>query len=153
MATWYVKHFDELTVDQLYDILKLRVDVFVVEQRCYYPDIDDLDRDAQTKHLFYYIDGKIAAYLRVLAMGTTYADCISLGRIVVAPEFRGRGVGNQLLQEGLKICLQQFKGQPLKISAQQHLEKFYTAHHFMTVSDCYLEDNIPHIAMLYQQVK
>lgn len=152
MTKWQTKSFTELSVDELYDILKLRIDVFVVEQCCFYPDIDDLDRDKQTKHLFSYKDGKIAAYLRVLAKGISYDDYISIGRVIVAPEARGTGLGDVLIQQGLKICKQDFPGQALKISAQQHLEKFYNKHGFIAISEMYLEDNIPHISMKYSPI-
>lgn len=152
MENWQSKTFNELTVDELYDILKLRIDVFVVEQCCFYPDIDDLDRDIQTKHLFSYVDGKIAAYLRVLAKGKSYEDYISIGRVIVAPQARGTGLGHDLIKEGLRVCEQNFAGQALKISAQQHLEKFYNEHGFVTVSDMYLEDNIPHISMQHSKI-
>lgn len=149
---WQIKHFDELSIDELYDILKLRIDVFVVEQCCFYPDLDDLDRDKETKHLFYSHNGKISAYLRVLAKRKNdkqSCDYVSIGRVIVALDYRGSGLGHTLIEEGLKICHQYFIGQEIKISAQQHLEKFYAKHGFVTVSDMYLEDDIPHISMCY----
>jgi ElaA protein len=145
---WFNKKFNQLTTNQLYDILKLRVDVFVVEQCCYYPELDNLDRDNQTQHIFCYQGDNIAAYLRVLAKGVSYQEYASLGRVAVAKKARGANLGHLLIEKGLEHCLQQWPSQAIKISAQQHLEAFYQQHGFKTVSAMYLEDNIPHIAML-----
>lgn len=146
--TWQVKHFKALNIDELYEILKLRIDVFVVEQTCFYADIDDLDRNKDTIHLFCYRQGKIAGYLRILAKGQSYKDYISIGRVIVAEHARGTGLGHQLLTKALSVCEQYFAKQDIKISAQEHLESFYNQHGFERISSMYLEDNIPHIAML-----
>ena len=145
---WQTKTFQELNTDELYDILKLRIDVFVVEQTCFYPDLDDIDRHKDTVHLFCYTEGKIAGYLRILAKGQSYDEYIAIGRVIVAIHARGTGLGHQLMAKGLDVCLQYFPEQRVKISAQEHLENFYNRHGFERVSDMYLEDNIPHIAML-----
>ena len=144
---WYAKTFSELTIDELYDVLKLRIDVFVVEQCCYYPDLDELDRHPHTIHLFCYQDNKIAAYLRILAKGVNYPKNIAIGRVIVASQARGTGLGHKLMGKALEICKQKFLGEEIKISAQQHLENFYQQHGFRTISAMYLEDGIPHIAM------
>lgn len=145
---WQVKHFKALNIDELYDILKLRIDVFVVEQTCFYADIDDIDRHEDTVHLFCYLEGKVAGYLRILAKGQSYQDYIAIGRVIVASHARGTGLGHQLMAEALNVCQQYFPDQQIKISAQEHLESFYGKHGFERVSAMYLEDNIPHIAML-----
>ena len=151
---WQSKTFNELSVDQLYDLLKLRIDIFVVEQCCYYPDLDgeknQLDRHPETIHLFGYQDNKLVAYLRVLAKGQSYKDYISIGRVVTAKHVRRTGLGHQLILEGLKACHKNFNNQPIKISAQDHLINFYQQHGFKQVSAMYLEDNIPHVAMVKQ---
>jgi ElaA protein len=151
-TTWQVKHFNELSLDQLYDALKLRVDVFVVEQCCYYPDLDSeqnqLDRHQDTLHLLGYQDGILVAYLRILAQGQSYDDYISIGRVATARQARGSGLGHELMSEGLKVCQQYFIDQNIKISAQEHLLKYYQQHGFEQVSAMYLEDNIPHVAMI-----
>ena len=151
---WQIKTFNELSLDQLYDLLKLRSDVFVVEQCCYYPDLDgeqnQLDRHKDTVHLFGYQDETLVAYLRVLAQGQSYDDYISIGRVVTAKQARAAGLGHELMSEGLKVCLQHFANQPIKISAQEHLINFYQQHGFKQVSAMYLEDNIPHVAMVKQ---
>ncbi len=145
---WQIKKFSQLTTDELYDLLKLRIDVFVVEQKCYYPDLDDLDRHPQTLHLFCYYQDKMTGYLRILAKGVSYKDHPSIGRVIVAESTRGTGLGHQLIAKALDVCQQEFPDEQIKISAQQHLEKFYQQHGFNTCSQMYLEDGIPHISML-----
>lgn len=145
---WQLKSFAQLTTDELYDALKLRVDVFVVEQCCYYPELDDLDRHKDTLHLFCYQQQKMTAYLRILAKGQSYPEHLAIGRVVIAKEGRGNGIGHSLMEKSIDICQQYFPQQPIKISAQAHLEGFYNKHHFSRVSEVYLEDDIPHIAMV-----
>jgi ElaA protein len=153
-AQWQTKTFNELSLDQLYDLLKLRSDVFVVEQCCVYPDLDSkqnqLDRHQNTIHLFGYQGDTLVAYLRILPQGQSYEDYISIGRVATAQQARGMGLGHELMTEGLKVCQQHFANQPIKISAQEHLIKFYQQHGFNQVSAMYLEDNIPHVAMVKQ---
>ncbi|RHW74848.1 GNAT family N-acetyltransferase [Colwellia sp. RSH04] len=152
MTQWKIYSFKQLSTEQLYDVIKLRVDVFVVEQDCPYPDLDgnkgELDRHPETTHLLGYQDNTLVAYLRILPKGQNYADYVSIGRVVTAIENRGSGLGHQLMQQGIEQCLKQYPNQPIKISAQQHLSRFYQQHGFTQVSKMYLEDNIPHIAML-----
>lgn len=151
-TTWQVKHFDELSLDQLYDLLKLRIDVFVVEQTCYYPDLDSepnqLDRHPDTLHVLGYQNNKLIAYLRILPKGQSYDNYISIGRVVIAKQARRSGLGHQLMCEALNLCQQYFSNQSIKISAQEHLINYYQQHGFEQVSDMYLEDNIPHVAMI-----
>lgn len=151
-TTWQVKHFNELSLEQLYDLLKLRIDVFVVEQTCYYPDLDGdkgkLDRDKETLHLLGYQNDTLVAYLRILASGQSYDDYISIGRVAIAEQARGTGLGHELMQEALHLCQQYFAKQNIKISAQEHLINFYQQHGFNQVSEMYLEDDIPHVAMV-----
>jgi len=146
---WQVKAFKQLTLDELYDALKLRIDVFVVEQTCYYPDLDDLDRHAETLHLFSYNNNdEMIAYLRILAKGQCYLNNPAIGRVIIAESARGTGLAHQLINKSLTVCQEYFPGQTIKISAQEHLEKFYNQHGFTKCSDMYLEDGIPHISML-----
>ncbi|MFQ3277965.1 MAG: ElaA protein [Colwellia sp.] len=149
---WQTKRFEELSLNQLYDVLKLRIDVFVVEQTCFYPDLDGkkdlLDRHPQTKHLLGYQAEQLVAYLRILPKGQNYPNHVSIGRVVTAYQARGSGLGHELMTEGLKICQQHFTNEIIKISAQQHLKAYYQKHGFNQVSDMYLEDDIPHIAMI-----
>lgn len=154
--TWQSKTFSELNTTELYDLLKLRIDVFVVEQSCYYPDLDDHDRHPQTQHLFCYQSDKettkqiMTAYLRILPKGLTYQEHISIGRVVTAPSARGTGLGHELIKTGLTQCARKFANESLKISAQEHLEAYYMKHGFQRVTDMYLEDDIPHIGMIYK---
>jgi len=151
-TTWQAKHFDELSLNQLYDLLKLRIDVFVVEQTCYYPDLDSnkdqLDRDKETLHLLGYQNDTLIAYLRILAKGQSYDNYISIGRVALAEQVRGSGLGHELMTEALSLCQQHFPKQDIKISAQEHLISYYQHHGFAQVSDMYLEDDIPHVAMV-----
>lgn len=146
--TWKDKSFSQLNTNELYDLLKLRIDIFVVEQSCFYPDLDEHDRHPETQHLFCYQDGTMAAYLRILPKGLTYQDYISIGRVVIAPSARGKGLGHKLMQVALTKCIEHFPADTVKISAQEHLEKYYNQHGFERVSEMYLEDGIPHISML-----
>ncbi|NMP31320.1 GNAT family N-acetyltransferase [Thalassotalea sp. M1531] len=145
---WQIKSFGQLTTDELYDFLKLRIDVFVVEQTCYYPDLDELDRHPQTLHVFCYENGKILGYLRILPKGTTYEQYNSIGRVIIAESARGTGLGHELVRVGINACQTHFSEKTIKISAQQHLSNFYQQHQFKQVTEMYLEDGIPHIGML-----
>jgi len=151
-TSWQAKHFDELTVDQLYDLLKLRIDVFVVEQTCYYPDLDSnkdqLDRHEATLHLLGYQNDTLVSYLRILAQGQSYDNYISIGRVAISKQARGLGLGHELMTEALNLCQQHFPTQNIKISAQEHLINYYQQHGFEQVSKMYLEDDIPHVAMV-----
>ncbi|WP_085296917.1 GNAT family N-acetyltransferase [Cognaticolwellia mytili] len=145
---WQAKKFIQLTTDELYDLLKLRIDIFVVEQSCFYPDLDDHDRHSETLHLFCYQCGQMTAYLRILPKGSTYRDHISIGRVAISSHARGTGLGHKLMKEALMVSNKYFAQDTIKISAQEHLEKFYNQHGFERVSNMYLEDGIPHIGML-----
>lgn len=143
-----VKHFRDLSTDELYELLRLRCEVFIVEQTCYYQDIDDSDRHPEVVHVLGYQDEKLAAYLRVLPKGVTYPDYPSLGRVVIGESARGQGTGHALVEAGVSACLSNYGEQAIKISAQSHLQAFYCRHGFQAVSDEYLEDGILHIGML-----
>jgi ElaA protein len=149
---WQCKTFSALSLNQLYDALKLRIDIFVVEQTCFYPDLDGekalLDRHPQTLHLLGYQGEQLVAYLRILPKGQNYPDNVSIGRVVTATQARGGGLGHELMTEALQLCQQHFPHEQIKISAQQHLKPYYQKHGFTQVSEMYLEDGIPHIAML-----
>lgn len=142
---WQTKSFDQLSTNELFEILKLRQAIFVVEQECAYPDIDDTDKVAL--HFFGYADEHLAAYARLIKPGVTY-DYASIGRVAIAPEFRGTGLGRTLMQASIAKMSELYPGEKLKIGAQQHLEAFYNSLGFVTVSETYLEDGIPHIDML-----
>jgi ElaA protein len=140
-TTWLVRSFDELTVSQLYAIVRLRERVFVVEQRCAYLDADGYD--PVSRHLWAERGGEIAAYLRMLPAGSKYAE-ISIGRVVTAPNVRGGGIGRELMRRGIHECGRV----PIRISAQAHLEDWYGELGFVRASEIYDEDGIAHIDML-----
>ena len=146
---WQALPFGELTGAQVYAVLTLRQQVFILEQQCLYPDADGKDLDAHHLLGWRSIDGQrvLAAYLRCLAPGVSYAE-VSLGRVLSAPAARGSGIGRQLLAEGLALAERLYPGQPVRIGAQQHLEKFYGEFGFRTVSAPYDEDGIMHVEML-----
>lgn len=144
---WHAQRFDQLTTKQLYQIMQLRVEVFVVEQTCYYQDLDGNDLLDDTMHVMAYRDGNIIAYARVLAPNVSYPDLASIGRVIIAKEARGIKLGDELIRQSLIQCDKYWPGIGIKISAQQHLQSYYGKHGFETVSSMYLEDDIPHVAM------
>ena len=140
--------FQNLTTDQLYQLLRLRAEVFVVEQDCVYQDLDD--KDQQAIHLLGMAnDGRLAAYTRILPKGTTYKSYVSIGRVITAPFARGKGIGRPLMKESLRVLFHHYGEQIVKISAQAHLSDFYESLGFEGVGDIYDEDGIPHQAMLF----
>lgn len=138
---WHERAFAELTVEELYSIIALREQVFVVEQACAYQDADGHDRVC--RHLWAEQNGALRAYLRIVPAGTTWPE-VSIGRVIVAPEARGTGLGRELMQRGLAAV----GAVPVRIGAQAHLEKFYGELGFVRASDVYDEDGIPHVEMV-----
>jgi ElaA protein len=147
---WEIKKFSELTATELYEQLRLRVDVFVVEQACPYPELDGKDLHSETRHLAVLADGTLAAYLRILAPGVSYPG-VSLGRVVTARAFRGRGLSHGLIEKAVELAQENWPGIPLQIGAQEYLSAFYQSHGFEVTSKIYLEDGIPHIDMVRKQ--
>lgn len=142
---WILKPFNELSPYQLYSILQLRSEVFVVEQACVYLDMDD--KDQQAFHLMGYDNDKLLAYTRLIPEGVAY-EYPSIGRVVTSPLARGTGAGKELMNKSIDTCYQLFGKQPIKIGAQLYLERFYTNLGFKKCSDVYLEDGIEHIYMI-----
>ena len=141
------KLLSELTNNELYDILQLRSEIFVVEQNCVYNDLDGLDK--QAIHQFLKKDGEIVAYSRLLPPGTRFSE-YSIGRVVVKETERGTGLGIQMMEEAKNFILNEWKATSIKVSAQRYLQKFYENLGFKVVSDMYLEDGIPHYEMLLE---
>ena len=139
-----IKKFEELSTRELYEILRLRVDVFVVEQECAYPEIDG--KDIGSIHLYFEENSEIVAYMRILPKGMSY-ESASLGRVIVKGNHRGKKLGNLLLEEGLKYIDNVMKEDIVTIGAQEHLENFYEEFGFVKISPMYLEDGIKHIDM------
>ncbi len=144
---WSCIQFNKLNTHQLYEILKLRVNVFVVEQQCPYPELDDKDAHTETRHLCAHQDSKLIAYARLLAPGISCKDA-SIGRFVVEVSARRQGVGALLLEKCLEELNQTWPQHDIKISAQKYLTEFYEKFGFIQITDTYLEDGIPHISML-----
>ena len=142
---WLTLTWPQLNTDQLYRIIQLRQEVFVVEQNCVFRDLDGLDSLAT--HMLCLRDGALLAYQRCLPPGSCYPES-SLGRIVVAPEARGEQLGRELVRRGIDYNRQQWPGQAIRIGAQAHLADFYGSLGFIAASDPYVEDGIPHIEMV-----
>ncbi|WP_341501946.1 GNAT family N-acetyltransferase [Gallaecimonas sp. GXIMD4217] len=142
---WSLKSFDELNASELYDLLALRNQVFVVEQQCPYQDLDGLDKEAW--HLLAWQDERLVAYLRLIAPDRLMPAMVAIGRVVTAQDQRGTGLGHQLMARCLKACQSLWPGAGLYMSAQVHLQAFYGRHGFQARGEAYLEDDIPHIAM------
>ncbi|NGP46735.1 GNAT family N-acetyltransferase [Bacillaceae bacterium SIJ1] len=141
---WKICSFEELTLDELYEILKLRVDVFIVEQESLYKDIDGKDKD--TWHLTVISQGKLLAYARLFPANIDREA--QIGRVIVAKEARSLGVGRELMTRAVR-WLDEHEQQPrIRISAQAHLQRFYNHFGFVTTSDAYDEDGIPHVEMI-----
>ncbi|WP_342349471.1 GNAT family N-acetyltransferase, partial [uncultured Nitrospira sp.] len=135
-----MKTFQQLTVEQLFEILQLRVDVFVVEQQCAYRELDEYDRHPETRHLSGCNEGgELIAYTRILPPGLRYPE-VNLGRFVVKTDFRRLGIGHKLLQTALQELSVCWPKTPIRISAQEYLEAFYAQYAFLRVSEVYLED-------------
>jgi len=143
---WLCKHHTDLGKDQLYAILQLRTEVFVVEQRCAYQEVDGQDLSGDTVHLMAWQDDKLVAYLRLLDPQSQGGDVV-IGRVVTAPEARGLKLVDTLLLKGLEAAEHCWPGVPVYLSAQTHLQGFYAGHGFEVVGEEYLEDDIPHIGM------
>lgn len=144
--TWTLKKFEDLTPAELYAVIQLRNEVFVVEQNCVYQDADN--RDQPSWHLMGWMDDKLVAYTRILPPGTAYINEPSIGRVVTSPSARGSGIGRELMKESINQLYKLFGNMPIKIGAQLYLLQFYASLGFLQTSDIYLEDNIEHIEMV-----
>ena len=152
--TWRFVAFNALTTAELYQLLQLRSEVFVVEQTCVFQDMDGAD--AQAMHLLGQLGegpgqsehaGQLVAYARCFAAGIKFAES-SIGRVVTHDDVRGSGAGHALLQKAVACLTQHWGAQPIRIGAQARLEAFYQQHGFVTTGAPYLEDGIAHIEML-----
>jgi ElaA protein len=142
--SWTIKKFEELTPAELYAILQLRSEVFVVEQNCVFQDMDNKDQGCY--HLMGWADNKLVAYTRLIPPGAAY-QLASIGRVVTSPSARATGAGRLLMQKSIDEIYSLFGQIPVKIGAQLYLKKFYSSLGFKQTSDVYLEDNIEHIEM------
>tara|TARA_R110000782_G_scaffold75330_1_gene150253 strand:+ start:1820 stop:2263 length:444 start_codon:yes stop_codon:yes gene_type:complete len=140
-----IKKFNELTIQELYSILRLRSEIFVVEQDCVYQDLDG--KDAKALHVIGIENNEVVAYTRVFKSGD-YFDIASIGRVAVHKDRRKYGYGKDIMQASINVVNDKFKEQKIKISAQTYLSRFYTELGFKAIGEGYLEDGIPHIEML-----
>lgn len=146
---WICKPFNELTPNELYAILRLRSEVFVVEQNCVFLDQDN--KDQYCHHLMGWQDDLLVAYTRLVPAGISYTEP-SIGRVVTSPAARGQGAGRELMHESIKTLHYLWGKSPIKIGAQLYLLKFYESIGFQQTSSIYLEDDIEHIEMLLQHI-
>ena len=143
-----IKRFDELTNKELYEILRLRAAVFVVEQNCVYQDLDNIDQDAW--HVYIEESGEILGYLRVIDKGNRL-DEVSIGRVISLK--RRMGIGTKLMEAGKRVAKEKYGAKKIKIGAQQWAKPFYESVGFFQISPPYMEDGIPHVYMLYEDAE
>ena len=143
--TWLCKPFNILTPSELYSILQLRSEVFIVEQNCVYQDCDD--KDQHSYHLMAWYQNKLVAYTRLMPAGISYNE-ISIGRVITSPSIRGNKIGKELMIRSIGNLYELFGKSPIKIGAQLYLKSFYESFGFTQTSNIYLEDGIEHIKML-----
>ena len=142
---WLTKPFGELSLDELYKILQLRQEVFILEQACVYSDLDN--KDQKSFHLMGWQEDTLAAYTRLLPHGVSYPDAASIGRVLIAKDFRGKGLGEELMLRSIDAVYQLFGKQTIKIGAQEHLKAFYNRLGFEQTSEPYMDAGILHIEM------
>lgn len=143
---FYIKKYNDLTLDNLYDLLSLRQSVFVVEQNCPYEDVDQKDKICF--HLLGYKNKKLIAYSRIFPPDIFHKESVSIGRIVVLKSYRKKGIGVSLINESLSFVESNFGKINIRIEAQSYLKEFYSKFGFKIISDEYLEDGIPHFSMI-----
>lgn len=149
--TWELKTFDELSANALFAILETRQAVFVVEQACAYPDIDELDKQAW--HLVAWDEpAQVAAYARLLGPGIRYSQA-SIGRVLISKTMRSKGLAKELMHRAIEFIEDRYPEHSIKIGAQTYLENFYQQLSFITTSDAYDEDGIMHIDMIRSPCK
>ncbi|MEX0635500.1 MAG: GNAT family N-acetyltransferase [Ferruginibacter sp.] len=144
---WQLKKMEALSVSELYKILQVRSEVFVVEQDCVYLDADG--KDEKGYHLCGWIGEQLVAYCRIVPQGVSYPDKVSIGRVLTNPSYRNAGMGKLLMEKAIAATYELFPVDSIKIGAQLYLLKFYNEFNFKQISDMYLEDNIPHVEMLH----
>jgi ElaA protein len=146
---WVFKQFADLAPYELYAVLQLRNEVFVVEQNCIFQDADD--KDQESWHLLGFENKKLAAYTRIVPPGVIYIEP-SIGRVVTSPSVRRKGWGKVLMEESIRRLHALYPGSKIKIGAQLYLKIFYESFGFRQVSETYMEDGIPHICMLMDEL-
>ena len=143
--THTVKAFQELSLNELYALLKLRVEVFAVEQNCVYQDLDG--KDQVCYHVMLHLDDELVGYSRLVPAGVSYAE-VAIGRVITAASVRGKGFGRTLMEYSIQNCHKLWGEGPIRLSAQVYAKEFYDSLGFVAEGEEYLEDGIPHIEML-----
>jgi ElaA protein len=146
-----IKKFSKLSTEEIYNILKLRSEVFVVEQNCVYQDIDEKDQNAT--HLFIEKNNEIIAYTRIFKKGDYYEENPSIGRVVVSKKERGKNLGKEIMLNSIEFIKKELEGRKIELSAQKYLDKFYKDLDFYSEGEDYLEDGIPHQRMFYNLIR
>ncbi|WP_349409967.1 GNAT family N-acetyltransferase [Pseudalkalibacillus sp. SCS-8] len=144
---WVKKTFQELTKEELYTILQKRVDVFVVEQECPYPEVDG--RDEECLHIWSEFDGEMAAYCRIVPP-LQEEDHYSIGRVLITKKHRKQGIAREMMNVAIDVLVREMGVKTIALHGQEHLRHFYASFGFKEVSDVYLEDGIPHVDMLME---
>ncbi|EPJ7333918.1 GNAT family N-acetyltransferase [Citrobacter amalonaticus] len=152
MITWQDLHHSELTVPQLYALLKLRCAVFVVEQNCPYLDVDGDDLVGENRHILGWHDGELVAYARILK-STEDLEPVVIGRVIVSEALRGEKLGQNLMAQTLASCQRHWPEKSLYLGAQAHLQAFYARFGFAPVTEVYEEDGIPHVGMAREAIR
>ena len=145
---YVIKKFEDLTTNELYEILRVRAEVFVVEQDCVYQDLDL--KDQKSYHLYCEENGEIVSYLRVIPCGISHSE-VSIGRVLTREEYRKKGISRELMNRAIAFITEELGEREIRISAQAYLLGFYSSLGFTQVSDIYLEDGIEHAEMLYRK--
>ena len=145
MVKWTCKHFTELMTEELYHILRLRSEVFVVEQNCVFLDMDN--KDLVCHHVMGWSEKQLLGYSRILRAGISYVES-SIGRIVTSPTARGMGIGRELMSESIQAIYRLHGKGDIRIGAQYYLKEFYESYGFVQTGEIYSEDGIDHIEML-----
>nr|WP_312480073.1 GNAT family N-acetyltransferase [Achromobacter ruhlandii] len=150
MPLWTCKPHAELTLAELYAILRLRSEVFVVEQDCVFLDMDGKDLQGQTEHLMAWENGALLAYCRLLEPALNDGQAV-IGRVITAPAARGTGLGHELMRRAKDEVARLWPGQPVYLGAQARLRAYYAGHGFVPVTEEYIEDGIPHVGLLLRE--
>ncbi|HEI2544631.1 TPA: GNAT family N-acetyltransferase [Escherichia coli] len=152
MIDWQDLHHSDLSVSQLYALLQLRCEVFVVEQNCPYQDIDGDDLEGENRHILGWHNGTLVAYARILKSDDELQPVV-IGRVIVSEDLRGEKIGQQLMSKALESCTRHWPEKPIYLGAQAHLQNFYGQFGFIPVTDIYEEDGIPHIGMAREVIQ
>ncbi|RZL50924.1 MAG: GNAT family N-acetyltransferase [Pedobacter sp.] len=146
--SWSYKFFNELTANELYAILQLRSEVFVVEQNCVYQDVDG--KDKKSAHLMAWHGENLVAYTRLVPQGVSFKEA-SIGRVITSPFYRGLGIGITLMEKSITHTLATYATNKIRIGAQLYLKRFYESFGFVTEGEEFLEDGIPHVEMVLER--